>query len=804
MRRGDVRWAWYEMFIGGHRSQRVTLAVAFITAAVLALSSSASALTFGLNWDGNHHPQAELLESVQKSGASVYHVPLQYNAGGSWHDNDVLVEEAWKRGITILPTLESSSNRYLLPSSPEWATWGAWVQEVVERYGVNGEFWWGKSNPTPITAWEVWNEPNLVENNPQLPAGTAKAECKALGQTYYEKLNNCIQPSHYAAFLTYTAGKIQAVSNSRTGHRTDVLFGGLITQVGEDWGEFLAKANSAGGLPADVTGVAFHPYAFEKGAIGTIEDIENLRNELNNKLGAGGKSIWITELGWPVAGETPVGGTSSESQQWGRLTESFDWIKANAAGDNIQVAAWYNIRDFGGPTWAGHSGLQREDGSYRPAWQAFTELTGSAPATETLGPTGLGSFQVTLNGNVDPNGGGTSYRFQWGPTTAYGHETQAFGAGSDHAITAMHETLWNLPPNETYHYRIVATSSFGTAVGADQSFTTRPTASFPDAKHGNSISYWSVDPTAGWVPTSLSGDAVAAGSNTVEFNYEEEPHIVFVDAGRENRLTDWHFVANVGWVESPTGSDPVADGSSPEVIMVNGKPQVYFVDANGNTLSMTGWTGTGWQQTRFYGDEIANGTSPSPVNFGGTLQIYYVDAAKANTISLWSWGPGVLGQTFLWGDPVAAGDSPHALVRGTTVQIYSVDAAASDNVAVWNWGSTLTHNVLAGDPVAPNSDIALLDKGAETQVYFVDPAKGNSIALWEWNATEIKQRFLYGHPAAAGSSPSDVFNNNQALVFFADATVGNDVTAWEWGTSGINQNQLFGDPVATGSSPATQ
>lgn len=781
--------------------RRVSLVVLVVVGALFAGSSSASALTIGLNWDGNHESRAELLESVQKSGASVLHLPLQY-APGNWTENDLLVKEAWERGITIVPTLESSSNRFLLPSSPEWGTWLAWVREAVEKYGINGEFWSGKAKPTPITAWEVWNEPNVIENNPQLPQ--PKAECKELGQTYYQEKNNCIQPQHYATFLKNTASAIQAGSEELTAHKTDVLFGGLITQVGEDWGEFLAKASAKEGLSADVTGVAFHPYAFAEGAIGTIHDIENLRNELDNKLGAGGKSIWITELGWPVAGETPVGGVSTEAEQGGRLTEAFNWIKSNAAGDNIQVAAWYNIRDFGGPKWDGHSGLQREDGSYRPAWQAFTELSGSAPAAETLGAGGTGSFQATLRGNVNPNGMPTSYHFQWGQTSAYGNETPVVGAESNHEIRSVNETIWGLAPNETYHYRIVATSSLGTVVGADRTFTTRTVVSFPDAAHEDSISYWSFDPTAGWLQTSLLSHSAAAGSHTEMFNYEGRPHIVFVDADRENRLTDWHWVLGEGWVEAPIASDPVAAGASPAVVMVNGVPQVYFVDAYNNTLSMVAWTPGGWQQTRLFGDEIAKGTSPAPIDYGGTVEIYYVDASKSNNVAALLWSPTSLNQVVLYGDPAAAGTSPHVLYNNQEVRIFYVDGSQGNNVAVWVWGSTLEQHVFYGDPVAPGTDIDALDKGNEAQIYFVDPKKNNSVALWKWTASSISQTFLFGDPITEGTSPDASLNGDEVLVFFADAETGNRVSAWEWSSTSIEQRQFFGDPLTSGSSPATQ
>ncbi|MBS1887171.1 MAG: hypothetical protein JSU06_08285 [Actinobacteria bacterium] len=347
---------------------------------VLALSSSASALSFGLNWDGNHSSQPELLDAVQASGATVYHVPLQYTGpGGDWSANDKLVEEAWRRGLTILPTVQSGT-RFPPPGDPEWASWGVWLREAVERYGVNGTFWEGKANPTPITAWEVWNEPNIPSNDPQL----TEAECAAAGLPWIGQSGNCAQPQSYGAFLAYSAEQLQAASWARAGGPTNVLFGALNTQVGEPFEAFLAGAAAAGGLSPNVTGVAIHPYSFVEGAAGMAGAVDGVRAYLDALPEGSAKSLWITEIGWPTSGTVPVGGTVDPEESAALLTESFEWIKANAAPANIQLVAWYNVRDFGGPTWDGHSGLQGEGGNLNPAWYAFQAQAGAAPTGSFL------------------------------------------------------------------------------------------------------------------------------------------------------------------------------------------------------------------------------------------------------------------------------------------------------------------------------------------------------------------------------------------------------------------------------------
>lgn len=97
------------------------------------------------------------------------------------------------------------------------------------------------------------------------------------------------------------------------------------------------------------------------------------------------------------------------------------------------------------------------------------------PPTVTTGAaSGVTTTTATLNGTVNPNGSSTTYQFQFGPTIAYGSTTQSAAPVPNSGTTAVavRQTLTNLSPNTTYHYRIVATNPHGTTAGADQAFTT--------------------------------------------------------------------------------------------------------------------------------------------------------------------------------------------------------------------------------------------------------------------------------------------------------------------------------------------
>ncbi len=80
----------------------------------------------------------------------------------------------------------------------------------------------------------------------------------------------------------------------------------------------------------------------------------------------------------------------------------------------------------------------------------------------------------TLNGSVNPNGGATTYHFEFGITEAYGQSipAAAIGVGSGTSAVSVSQLVKGLPPGVPYHYRIVAQNAGGTSAGEDQFFMT--------------------------------------------------------------------------------------------------------------------------------------------------------------------------------------------------------------------------------------------------------------------------------------------------------------------------------------------
>lgn len=90
--------------------------------------------------------------------------------------------------------------------------------------------------------------------------------------------------------------------------------------------------------------------------------------------------------------------------------------------------------------------------------------TGSAAAA---GPT---SLIFTLNGTVNPNGSGTTYYFEFGPSIDYGFITPQTDAGSGIEDVPVDEEVTVTETTALYHFRLVATNGSEIAYGQDKTF----------------------------------------------------------------------------------------------------------------------------------------------------------------------------------------------------------------------------------------------------------------------------------------------------------------------------------------------
>jgi hypothetical protein len=605
--------------------RRAAVALAASLVMLLVVASSASALNYAMNFR-NYDPSQ--LEFTKASGATVFRTELDFTctAGGSnWGQFDPIVEAAWKQGITILPILvrtypacEASGpgthKRFLNSGDGNWGNWWSWSKAAVERYGINGSFWSGKANPTPITAWEVGNEPNLPANN---PGGAV------------------VQPQAYGEFLSYTANALQAGSVAKTAHGTEVISAGLYMPGGYDFNQFLANMGHTNAY----TAVGIHPYSFRNGATGVAEEINSVRNTLNNKIpGGSGKALWITEIGWNVGG---IGGMPSgtapldEPTQAARLNESFDWIQTHAGANdkNIALLTWYKIQDQSPidplhpneGNWDEHTGLRRFDGSLRPAWRAFQEQVGApvseSPATETRPATEITETRAKLNGWVHPHNLPTSYWFDYGTTTAYGSSVpMPRGSASGPIGVWIGAEVGGLKPGTTYYYRVVAVNAMGTSITAESSFRTPETVV---AFQANNATLWTYSTASGYFNTTLG---MKAGTSP---SISQRPDGSYSIAFQASDGKLWTYSSSSGYFNTTLG---MMAGTSPSIAARSDGGYVVAFQANNGTL-WTYSTASGYFNTTL---GMKAGTSPSIAQRSdGT----YAVAFQASDGKLWTFSP---------------------------------------------------------------------------------------------------------------------------------------------------------------------
>jgi len=135
-------------------------------------------------------------------------------------------------------------------------------------------------------------------------------------------------------------------------------------------------------------------------------------------------------------------------------------VRADLSG--LQVGATYHYRLLA----AGADGVLASGGDQI----LFTGATVDATSVSAVGATG-----ATLEALVNPHGLATGYRFEYGPTSAYGTSVPvgggALGAGT--SDVARSEQVDGLAPASTYHLRVVAENALGTVPGPDRTFTTQ-------------------------------------------------------------------------------------------------------------------------------------------------------------------------------------------------------------------------------------------------------------------------------------------------------------------------------------------
>jgi hypothetical protein len=103
--------------------------------------------------------------------------------------------------------------------------------------------------------------------------------------------------------------------------------------------------------------------------------------------------------------------------------------------------------------------------------ETFQTAAAALPVVVTGGAGEVSPASALLSGTVNPEGVPTGYEFDLGTDTSYG--ARVFGAaGSGSEPLAVSLDAQGLQAGTTYHYRLVASNTYGTVYGADETFTT--------------------------------------------------------------------------------------------------------------------------------------------------------------------------------------------------------------------------------------------------------------------------------------------------------------------------------------------
>ncbi len=234
------------------------------------------------------------------------------------------------------------------------------------------------------------------------------------------------------------------------------------------------------------------------------------------------------------------------------------------------------------------------------------DRTFGAPIVDTGSTSSLSAVGATLKGTVDPDGWEAKYFFEYGTTTAYGEKTPLAGAGSGMSATEASKAVIGLLPETTYHFRVVAESSEGSAGGEDVAFKTAAltpsfSSSFGSEGSGNGqfahAADVAVDPKGNlWVLDQVNdrvqkfnakGEYVSQfgskGSGNGQF---ETPDALAIDAKGDIWVTDtWnHRVEEFneeGKYLKQFGSHGTGNGQFmvPEGIAVSAKGNIWVSDA---------------------------------------------------------------------------------------------------------------------------------------------------------------------------------------------------------------------------------
>ncbi len=345
----------------GARKLRPALLAALLLAGACPAAASAGPGQFGVVTQGRlSQPDLEQMSVVGAGAvrvtvtwASVEPHPGEYD----FHYLDSVVAAAAENGIAVLPTvygspswLTGSADRPPIYHPTERRVWAEFLRALVERYGPDGELWEEVNGYEPITAWQIWNEPNIRPFWD--PAPSARGYARLL------------RVSSRAIGLADPQAQIVLAGLSPAANRYSAT-------------RFLRDLYRRGRVKSYFERVALHPYASDVN--GVADQIRRARRVMR-RFGNGHAELDLTELGWASAGDPRIPLVKDETGQAAMLERAFELLARKRDRWNIGRVYWFAWRDLDAEQdtcgFCRYSGLLTAEGRQKPAWSAFRRRAG--------------------------------------------------------------------------------------------------------------------------------------------------------------------------------------------------------------------------------------------------------------------------------------------------------------------------------------------------------------------------------------------------------------------------------------------
>lgn len=270
---------------------------------------------------------------------------------------------------------------------------------------------------------------------------------------------------------------------------------------------------------------------------GGASGVTNNAATLAGSVTANGADATVTfEYGETTAYGTTVSGSPGP-------VSGFASTPVSAAISGLTPGTTYHYRLVAGNT----------NGTTPGSDQTFT--TAAPPLAVTGAASGVSSGTATVSGTVTANFSAATVTIEYGETTAYGSSVTAspspVAGGTATTVSAL---LSGLAPTTTYHYRVVATNSYGTDTGDDATFTT----------------------TVVPVITTLTVTAVSRAGNSITVSFSGQPNIAPATWTVKGSSTLASFPDNKT-ADAVITETPLGSGNYQAVVDVTGEPATYFI-----------------------------------------------------------------------------------------------------------------------------------------------------------------------------------------------------------------------------------